>query len=130
MTHFTIGRWIPAACLLLILTGCEYVEVDGVGTRTWDETAPPQDDVASFDGCEPGSLDRWQARGEIINNTDSVASYEVVVAFTDGEVRLDERSEWIRDLGPGERAALNRSWWLDDPDAVTGCELLTINRFG
>ena len=130
------GRWRTAVAAglalvaLPVLTACEYVEVDGIGTRTADELNPPQRDVTSFEGCEPASLDRWRARGEVVNSTDRVASYEVVVGFYDGETRLDERSEWIRDLGPGEAAAIDRAWWIDDPGRVTGCRLLLVNRFG
>ncbi len=123
-----------AALLLTLASGglvaCEYSEIDGIGTRTADEVNPPQLDVASFDGCEPETLDRWRARGEVVNSTDSAATYEVVVGFYDGETRLDERSEWIRDLRPGERAALDRAWWIDDPGRVTECRLVLVNRFG
>lgn len=121
---------LPALASLALLTGCEYVEIDGVGTRTADDAHPPQSDVASFDGCETADLGRWRASGELVNNSESVASYEVVVAFYDGETRLDQRTEWIRDLQPGERAAIDRAWWLDDPDRVTDCRLILINRFG
>lgn len=132
MWNTRIGRTGLLALVAVggLLSACEYSEIDGVGTRTADEVHPPQLDVASFDGCEPETLDRWRARGEIVNSTETVASYEVVVGFYDGETRLDERSEWIRDLRPGERAALDRAWWIDDPDRVTGCRLLLVNRFG
>ena len=120
-----------AAAVLAVgaLSACEYVEVDGIGTRTADDLHPPQQDVASFDGCQPTTLDRWRVDGEILNSTDEVASYEVVVGFYDGDTRLDQRTEWIRDLRPGERAAIDRAWWLDDPDRVTDCRLILINRF-
>ena len=126
-------RWTTVLLALAsigALTGCEYVEIDGVGTRTADETHPPQSDVASFDGCEPADLGRWRARGELVNASGGVATYEVVVGFYDGETRLDERTEWVRDLQPGERAAIDRAWWVDDPDRVTDCRLILINRFG
>jgi len=95
-----------------------------------DEANPPQHDLSSFGGCSRDTLDRWKATGELRNNTDSAASYEVVVAFYDGDVRLDERSEWVRDLKAGETASLDGSWWIDEPDRVTSCEVLLINRFG
>jgi len=125
-------RWpslLAGGLAMLALSACEYVEVDGIGTRTADAVNPPQHDVAAFDGCEPAELERWRARGRIVNSTDRVASYEVVVGFYDDEVRLDERSEWIRDLAPGEEAAIDRAWWVDEPDRVTECRLLLINRF-
>ncbi len=123
---------VLAAALLVaaIATGCEYVEVDGVGTRTMDEANPPQHDVASFSGCEPAELNRWRAVGEVVNQTEKVSTYEIVVAFYADTTRLDERSEWIRDLKPGERAAIDGAWWLDDPDRVTNCQILMVNRFG
>ena len=31
-----------------LLAACDYVEIDGVGTRTPDEAHPPQGDVTSF----------------------------------------------------------------------------------
>lgn len=111
-------------------TACEYAEVDGIGTRTMDEVNPPQYDLSSFDGCTRDSLNRWAASAEVLNNTETAASYEVVVAFYDGDVRLDERSEWIRDLKPGEKAAIDSAWWIDEPDRVTDCKVLLINRFG
>lgn len=113
----------------LSLTACEYEEVNGIGTRTGDEANPPQLDVTSFDGCRPASLDRWQAVGEITNSTDSAASYEIVVGFYAGDTRLDQRSEWIRDLRPGEVAAIDRAWWVDESDRVTDCRLVLVNRF-
>lgn len=119
-----------AGLAVVALTACEYSELDGIGTRTADAEHPPQRDLAAFEGCEPAELNRWRARGEVVNQTDQVVSYEVVVGFYDGEVRLDERSEWIRDLGPGEVAALDRAWWIDEPDRVTDCRVLLVNRFG
>lgn len=121
---------IAGVVATLALSACEYVEIDGIGTRTPDEVHPPQHDLMSFEGCQPDTLNRWQARGEIVNNTDQVVSYEVVVAFDAGDLRLDQRSEWLRDVGPGERAAINRAWWVDEHDRVTGCRVLVINRFG
>lgn len=117
------------ATAALSLTACEYEEVNGIGTRTGDDANPPQLDVTSFEGCRPATLDRWQAVGEITNSTGVTASYEIVVGFYDGDTRLDQRSEWIRDLRPGERAAIDRAWWVDEPDRVTDCRLVLVNRF-
>jgi hypothetical protein len=122
-------RAVAALTAVLSLTSCEYREVNGIGTRTADDEHPPQLDITSFDGCRPTALGRWRADGEVINTTDEAASYEIVVGFYDGETRLDQRSEWIRDLRPGERAAIDRAWWIDDPDRVSGCRLVLVNRF-
>ena len=126
----TLGRLAAALCALLALAACEYVEVDGIGTRTADDDFPPQLDLAAFDGCRRGDLGQWRAAGEVVNNSPTTASYEVTVAFHDGATRLDERSVWVRDLRPGERAAIDHGWWVDGADRVTGCEVLVINRFG
>lgn len=126
----TLNLVIAALAIGATATACEYVEVDGVGTRTMDEVNPPQHDIASFSGCQPETLDRWRARGEVTNLTEKVSTYEVVVAFYDGNTRLDERSEWIRDLRPGETAAIDGAWWVDDPKRVTNCRLIMVNRFG
>lgn len=111
------------------LTACEYSEVNGIGTRTADEVAPPQLDLASFDGCSPGELNTWRASATLINNSAKAASYEVVFAFYEGDVRVDEKSDWVRDLLPGEQAAIDRGWWVDGADVITSCEVLLINRF-
>lgn len=123
---------LPAVLLtaMLLLASCEYAEVDGIGTRTADPDNPPQHDLRSFDGCEPGDLGQWRFRAEITNNSPTVASYELTVAFYDGETRLDEFSSWVRDLRPGETAAADSGWWIDSADRVTRCEVLTINRWG
>ena len=112
------------------LAACEYQEVDGIGTRTADDAHPPQHDLAAFDGCRRNGLNQWHAAGAVVNHSSTTATYEVVVAFYDGQTRLDERSLWIRDLRPGERAAIDRGWWVDSPDRVTACEVLLVNRFG
>ncbi len=125
-----VGLLMVSAVAMMGLSACDYVEINGIGTRTPDDVNPPQNDVVFFDGCEPDALNRWRARGEIVNNTDRVVSYEVVVAFDEGDLRLDQRSEWLRDVSPGRRAALNRAWWVDEAERVDGCRLLVINRFG
>lgn len=125
-----LARLAPALLAAAFLTGCEYSELNGIGTRTADEDHPPQLDLASFDGCSPGDLGQWRAAGELVNNSPTTASYEVSVAFYDGDIRLDERSTWVRDLRPGERAAIDHGWWIDSAERVTSCDVLVINRFG
>lgn len=127
----------PIQCLIPLmlaaaftLTACEYTEIDGIGTRTADPEHPPQSDIVSFDGCHRGELGQWRAVAEIVNNSPTTASYELRVAFSDGTTRLDERSVWVRNLRPEERAAVDHGWWVDQADRVTGCSVLTINRFG
>lgn len=119
-----------AALIMLLATGCEYSEVDGIGTRTADEASPPQKDLTSFQGCESGDLGQWRFSAEITNNSPKVASYELTVAFYDSDVRLDEFSTWVRDLRPGETAAADAGWWIEGSERVTRCEVLTINRWG
>lgn len=114
---------------MLLLTACEYREVDGVGTRTYDEQLPPQDDVTSFAGCDRTELGQWQAQGKVTNHTVEMATYVVTIAFYNGDTRLEERSLWVRDLHPGEAADLNRGWWINSADQVSRCEVLTIDRF-
>ena len=114
----------------LALTACEYSEIDGVGTRTGDPDHPPQLDLATFDGCERGDLGQWRVSAELINHSPTTASYELTVAFRAGDTRVDERSVWIRDLRPGERASVEHGWWIDQADRVTDCVPLTVNRFG
>ena len=116
------------AAASLLFTACEYREVDGVGTRTYDAELPPPDDLTSFGGCSRNSLGQWQAVGTVVNQTSDMATYAVTVAFLADAVRLDERTAWIRDLRPGERAELNRAWWISGADDVTGCEVLTVDR--
>ena len=117
------------AAIAVVLTACEYREVDGVGTRTYDEQYVPQDDISAFDGCSRTGLGQWQPSGLVTNNTPDMATYAVTIAFSDGETRLDERTLWIRDLHPAEQAEMNRAWWLANGDSVTSCEVLTIDRF-
>lgn len=124
-----IRNLLIGAFLILALSACEYSELNGVGTRTADEAAPPQLDIASFDGCSRGDLGQWKASATLVNNSLKPASYELVVAFYDGETRLDEASHWVRDLLPGEEAVIDRGWWIEGADAVTSCEVLLINRF-
>ncbi len=114
----------------LLVSACEYSEIDGIGTRTADEEHPPQSDLTSFAGCEPGDLGQWRFRAVITNNSAKVATYELTVAFYDGDTRLDEASSWVRDLRPGESAVTDAGRWIEGADRVTNCEVLTINRWG
>jgi len=120
---------ILIAVAALLLTACRYEEVDGVGTRTGDEEFPPQLDV-EFTGCEVGSLGQWHAAATVVNPTDVPASYELTVGFYDGEVRVAQRSHWIRELRPSETAEVDAGWWVESADRVNACRLLTVNRFG
>ncbi len=112
-----------------VATGCEYREVDGVGTRTWDDELAPQDDITAFGGCVRNRAEQWQPVGEVTNHTEGRATYAVTIAFNAGTARLDERTLWIRDLAPGQVGVMNRAWWLTDAASVTDCEVLTIDRF-
>lgn len=112
----------------LVLSSCRYVEVDGVGTRTADEDHPPQSDVTLV-GCAPGELGTWQADLVIVNNSPAVATYEVMVGFYADDVRLSQRTHWVRALTPGETAEIERAWWIERPDDANSCRLLTVNRW-
>ena len=117
------------AAVILLTAACEYREVDGVGTRTYDDEFVPQAGIERFDGCALTRVGQWRAEGLVTNHTPEMATYVVTIAFFDGETRLEERSLWIRDLHPGESADMNRGWWINGSDQVTGCEVLTIDRF-
>lgn len=117
--------------IALTLSACEYTEIDGVGTRTGDDVNPPQTDLVAFEGCAPQRDGRWGVDATITNQTDVVSSYELTVAFYEGETRLEERSTWVRDLKPAETASVDRAWWIGQAaNQATHCEVLTINRFG
>ena len=113
---------------VLLLTACKYEEVDGVGTRTMDPDFPPQADVV-LDGCSLGALNQWHADLTVTNNTPTVQTYELTVGFYDADTRLSQRSHWIRALRPGETAEVDAAWWVESPDRVNDCRLLTVNRF-
>lgn len=117
------------AFLVVALTACRYDEVDGVGSRTADDEFPPQLDVA-FAGCELGPLGQWHATATVVNPTDVPVTYELTVGFYDDDVRLAQRSHWIRELRPLETAEVDAGWWVERADRVDGCRLLTVNRFG
>lgn len=118
------------AAALLVATACEYTEIDGIGTRTADEENPPQSDLTSFGGCALGDLGQWRFDAVLTNNSPTVATYELTVAFYDDDTRLDEASSWVRDLRPGESAVADTGRWIEGADRVTHCEVLTINRWG
>lgn len=117
------------ALVALALTACRYDEVDGVGSRTADEEFPPQLDV-EFTGCSVGALSQWHATATVVNPTDVPVTYELTVGFYDGDVRLAQRSHWIRELRPSETAEVDAGWWVESAERVTDCRLLTVNRFG
>lgn len=113
-----------------VLSGCERSEVDGIGSYTPDDVAPPQLDVAMGD-CSIGDWGWVTGDGTVVNQTDDVASYEVVVAFDAGEVRVGQGSGWIRDLAPGQTAKFSVSTHLgDDADSMSACDVITVNRWG
>ncbi|MGI9606303.1 MAG: hypothetical protein ACR2P0_09220 [Acidimicrobiales bacterium] len=116
------------ALAALLATGCEYVEVDGVGTRTYDAEFVPQADITDFTGCSRNQANQWEVGGSVTNHTPDRATYAVTIAFMEDTTRLDERTLWIRDLAPGQTGAMNRGWWINNPDSVTSCEVLTIDR--
>lgn len=116
------------AATLVLAVGCRYEEVGGVGTRTADDEHPPQADVELV-GCRTGDLSRWHATVTITNHTPEVQTYEVTIGFYDDEIRLAQRSHWVRALRPGEVAEIDPSWWIESPDRVSDCRLLTVNRF-
>ena len=117
-----------ALALPLTASGCRYETIDGVGTRTADADAPPQADVTLV-GCREGELARWHATTRITNHTDEVQTYEVTIGFYDDDIRLGQRAHWVRALRPGETAEADPSWWIDSPERVDDCRLLTVNRW-
>lgn len=121
---------IPALLVVIFaLAACEYREVDGVGTRTHEDEFVPQDDITAFDGCVRTHANQWEARGEVTNPTPDRATYVITIAFEADDLRLDERTIWVRDLAPVQTASINRGWWLSEPERVTSCRVLTIDRF-
>lgn len=129
LTSRSAGRTIAGiVAALVLLTGCRYETIDGVGTRTVDPDFPPQSDVALV-SCRTGDWSRWHATATITNHTAVVQTYEVTVGFYDGDVRLAERAHWVRALRPGETAQVDPSWWIESPERVDDCRLLTVNRW-
>jgi hypothetical protein len=124
-------RLISTLCVAVLFLGaCERSEIDGIGSFTPDEVAPPQHDLVSLDDCSVGEWGWVSGEGEINNGSTSVSTYEVVLGFYDGERRLGDQNTWIRDLDPGESARFEVYAWLDDhASAMSACEVLTINRW-
>ncbi len=115
---------------MCVLSACERTEVDGIGSYTPDDAAPPQRDV-SIDDCSIGEWGWVTGTGTVENHTDDVASYEIVVGFDSGDLRAGQGSAWIRDLDPGRSATFSASTHLGDRSgSMTGCEVVTINRWG
>lgn len=113
----------------LALTGCERSEVNGIGSYTPNDIAPPQLDV-SVDECRIGEWGWVTATGLVQNRTDDVASYEVVVAFDVDDVRAGQGSDWIRDVDAGTAARFRASTHLgDEATGMTDCRVLTVNRW-
>lgn len=114
---------------VLVLSGCERSEVNGIGSYTPDDQAPPQLDV-TLDDCAVGEWGWVTGNGMVQNRTGDVATYEVVVAFDDGDVRIGQGSAWIRDLGAGTRAAFRASTHLGErAPAMSNCQVITVNRW-
>ena len=44
---------------------------------------------------------------------------ELLVGFCDDDSRLTQRSHWIRELRPTERAEVDRGWWIESSERVT-----------
>jgi len=130
--------WIPSRIArialvpivaLLTLTGCERTELNGIGSYTPDDLAPPQLDVA-MSGCSIGEWGWVTGTGTVQNRTDDVATYEVVVVFESGETRLGQGSTWIRDLSAGQTATFDASTHLGERSGeMSSCEVATINRW-
>ncbi len=127
----TLSRLTPLLfAIFLVGTACQKTKVNGIASRTGDEVNPPQLDLESFEGCTIGELGWVRGNGVIVNQTDEVASYEVVVAFAGDGVRVDQATTWIRDLRAGERSEFQAGKLLGDrAPSVVDCEVILINRF-
>ena len=114
----------------LMVGACERSEVDGIGSNTPSEVAPPQRDLVGQVECAIGEWGWVSGEGEIRNGAGDVSTYEVVVGFYDGETRLSDQNTWIRDVDPGESARFEAYAWLgDDAGRMASCEVLTVNRW-
>lgn len=123
-----------AAVLVLALTlalgACERSEIDGIGSNTPSEEAPPQRDLVGLVDCSVGEWGWVSGEGQVRNGAVGASTYEVVVGFYAGDVRIGDRSSWIRDIDPAETATFDaRSWLGDDAATMTSCEVVTINRW-
>ncbi len=115
---------------LLALAGCKRTEVNGIGSYTGDDDEPPQLDLATFAGCRVGEWGWVHGTGTVENRTADVATYEIVVAFSDDGTRVDTRSAWIRDLAAGATAQFDAARWFgENASAVDGCQVITVNRW-
>lgn len=126
-----VPRTVVALCVVpLLLGGCERTEIDGIGSITPNEAAPPQLDLVALGDCTVGELGWVSGEGEIRNRSDAVGTYEVVVSFSDADRRLGDQRARIRDLYPGESARFEVHAWLnDDAASMTSCDVVTINRW-
>ena len=126
-------HWKSLAVVLmmaLVIGACERSEVDGIGSNTPSDAAPPQRDLVGPVECAIGEWGWVSGEGEVRNGAGDVSTYEVVIGFYDGETRLADQNTWIRDLDPGESARFETHAWLgDDAVSMASCEVLTINRW-
>lgn len=115
---------------LALLTACERTEVNGIGSYTGDPAQPPQLDVAGTGECAAGDWGFASSGATIRNNTDDVATYEVVIAFEAGDVRLGQGNAWVRSLDPGQTSELTVTRHLGDRAGdLTTCRVITVNRW-
>jgi hypothetical protein len=122
------------AILMLVLAfalgACERSEVDGIGSNTPSEEAPPQRDLVGSVDCTVGEWGWVSGEGQVRNGAVGASTYEVVVGFYAGDVRIGGQSTWIRDIDPAETATFDAYAWLgDDAATMTSCEVVTINRW-
>lgn len=118
------------AVLSIAVGACERSDVNGIGSNTPNEDAPPQLDLIGVIDCSVGEWGWVSGGGDIHNGAPDVSTYEVVVGFYDDDRRLGEKRTWIRDVDPGESARFETHVWLnDDATAMTSCEVVTINRW-
>ena len=119
---------IPVLFALMFLTACERSEVNGIGSYTPDAVAPPQLDAA-VGSCVIGASGRVAGHGLVVNPTAGVATYEIVIAFEDDDLRLGQGSAWIRDLDSGQTVSFDAAAHLGDRSgSMTGCRVITANR--
>lgn len=116
--------------LATLLGACERSEVDGIGSNTPSEEAPPQRDLVGQVDCSVGERGWVTGAGQVRNGATGTSSYEVVIGFYAGGVRIGDRSAWIRDIDPAETATFDANVWLGDAaDTMTSCEVVTVNRW-
>lgn len=121
---------LPFVLSTLLVTACQRSEVNGIGSYTPDDATPPQLDLIEDATCDIGDWGWVSGAGTIENRTADVATYEVVVAFHEGSVRLGEASSWIRDLPAGGTARYEAARFLgDEAPVLSDCSVITINRW-